>query len=58
MTGGAWAWWREGELFVVGWLRPEQFSDNDIPVCTVHDPRDAGLVVSVLTDLEAEPVIS
>jgi hypothetical protein len=52
---GQWAWWRDGAKVVVGWMLPNSFAD-DIPICTVRDTRDAGLLVDLLSDLEAQPV--
>lgn len=52
-TGGTWAWWRNGDHFVVGWMRP---LDDDVPVVTVPDIRDAGLLVDTLTNREAKPI--
>jgi hypothetical protein len=55
-ANGQWSWWRDGNRTVVGWMRAEPFG-QDFPICTVRDSRDAGLVVDLLTHLEAEPVI-
>jgi hypothetical protein len=56
-TNGTWSWWRKDGRVVVGWLRPEAFGD-DIPVLTVHNPKDAGLVIALLDYVDARPVIA
>ena len=55
MNTGCWTWWRDGDRTVVGWMPVDQFA-SDEPICTVKDARDAGLLVDVLTDIEAEPI--
>lgn len=55
MTTGVWTWWRDGNEMLVGWMLRNSFAD-DIPICTVHEARDATRLVDELTRLDARPI--
>ena len=47
---GEWAWWREDETVVVGWLSDDTGSEI---LAIMRDSRDAALLVDVLKRLDA-----